>query len=258
MTLSPADVREYLSRIGYAGPTAPTLEVLCTMQESHLLCVPFENLDIHQGRRIVLDPERIFYKVVRRKRGGFCYELNGLFHLLLQELGFRAHLAMGKVYDHDRKTYGADFDHMLILVEIRDETWLVDVGFGDFSAHPLKVLLDQPLADRNGSFLIERYKGAQLKVSRFSEKEERFLPLYLFSTLQRSIEDFAGMCLYHQISPDSHFTRQKICSMATPAGRITLTDHKLVVVENARRTVMPILDQAGFTEALARHFNIVL
>jgi len=252
------DIHRYTSRIKYLEEARPTLEVLFALQESHLLSVPFENLDIHAGRRIALDESALFKKVVLRKRGGFCYELNGLFHLLLKAIGFDVKLLMGRVFDHNRNSYGPEFDHMLILAKVDGERWLVDVGFGDFSLHPLRFILNQLLSDRNGQFSIERYDDEYFRVSRYLPEERRSSPEYLFSLQERTLSDFSDMCQYHQTSPDSHFTSQRICSIATPTGRITLTDHKLIVTEGETRKESIIRDQSDFSEALTRYFDIVL
>jgi N-hydroxyarylamine O-acetyltransferase len=84
----------YLDRIGYTGPRAPMAETLRALHRQHMLTVPFENLDIGLGRKIVLDPERFFDKIVGSGRGGFCYELNGAFASLLTALGFRVDLLL--------------------------------------------------------------------------------------------------------------------------------------------------------------------
>lgn len=250
------DVQAYLARINYVGYDRPTRAALFALQETHLLSVPFENLDIHAGKRIVLDPDALFNKIIAQKRGGFCYELNGLFHLLLQNLGFRVILAMGRVYDRNRNAYGPEFDHMLILADCEGERWLVDVGFGDFAMRPLKLTLDLPQADRNGRFLIEKHDEEFLRVSRLSPEEGAYLPEYLFSTKPRCLSDFSAMCLYHQTSPESHFTKQRICSVATRTGRITLTDNRLILTEDGARTEFSINNEQEFDRALARHFNI--
>src|SRR5262245_14904037 len=127
-------VAEYLGRVGYDGPVDVTPETLRRLHLAHLLAVPFENLDIHLGRPIVLDVDRIFEKIVRRRRGGFCYELNGLFAWLLGELGFDVELLSAQVLDGGR--LGPEFDHMTLLVE-HEGRWLVDVGFGDSFLEPL-------------------------------------------------------------------------------------------------------------------------
>jgi N-hydroxyarylamine O-acetyltransferase len=199
----------------------------------------------------------LFNKIVVMKRGGFCYELNGLFHWLLRELGFHVRLASGRVYDRHRGGYGPDFDHMLILAECAGHSWLVDVGFGDFSMRPLACTVHHPLTDRNGVFVIERHDDAYFKVSRFSLNDKVYLPQYLFSTGEQCLEDFSDMCLYHQTSPESHFTTGRICSIATATGRITLTDDRLILTESGVRTESVIRDEGEFGRALVQYFNIV-
>jgi N-hydroxyarylamine O-acetyltransferase len=250
------DTESYLTRINYDGKLDPSFAVLSTLQEKHLLSVPFENLDIHTGKSIVLDPELLFQKIVTMRRGGFCYELNTLFYLLLLEFGFQATLVSGKVYDHSRSDYGPEFDHMLMLVNIEKETWLADVGFGDFAMHPLKFELNQALVDTNGQFLIERENGKRFRVSRFSASEERYIPEYIFSTTERRIGDFGEMCSYHQTSPASHFTQKRVCSIATTTGRITLTDEKLIITGKGGKNEFQIRDEEMFRRALLQYFNI--
>lgn len=252
------DVQEYLARIGYRGEMRPTLDVLASLQEAHLTAVPFENLDIHLGNKIVLDLNLLFTKIVLRKRGGFCYELNGLFHRLLREVGFRAVLAMGRVYDRKLESYGPDFDHMLLLAEVDGATWLVDVGFGDFSMRPLPFSPNVPITDRNGEFIIEQHDDEYFRVSRFSAADRRYVPEYLFSPKERSLSDFTDMCLYHQTSSESHFTRQRVCSIATSTGRITLTDDRLIRTDKGVRTESVISNEVEFSRALADHFGLVV
>src|SRR4051812_18379593 len=105
------DVDRYLERIGYRGPTAPSLEALRQLHLAHLTTVPFENLSVRSGELIVLDPERLFEKIVLRRRGGFCYELNGLFAALLDVFGFRVSRLAGRV-----GADGISFDHMALRV----------------------------------------------------------------------------------------------------------------------------------------------
>ena len=124
------NIDAYLKRINYDGSTDPTLETLRGLHRAHLLTVPFENLDIHAGRRIDVDRERIYAKIVgEEKRGGFCYELNGLFSWLLEALGYDVTLLSARVRHMDG-TYGAEFDHLTVRIDL-DEAWLADVGFGE-------------------------------------------------------------------------------------------------------------------------------
>src|SRR5690349_13974281 len=116
------DVDAYLERLEYDGPRTPTVETLCRLQEAHLLIVPFENLDIFLRRRIVLDEAALFDKIVRQRRGGFCYEVNGLFAALLRALRFSVTLLSARDV-HADGTYGPEFDHLALLVTL-DSRWL--------------------------------------------------------------------------------------------------------------------------------------
>jgi N-hydroxyarylamine O-acetyltransferase len=246
----------YLARIKYSGDVDPSSNVLLALQEAHLLTVPFENLDIHAEREIRLDPGVLFAKIVTMKRGGFCYELNGLFNLLLTEMGFRAALVSGRVFDRSRNTYGPEFDHMLSLVNVDGLMWLVDVGFGDFSMHPLRVFDREPQTDVNGQFLIEPDNHGSLVVSRFVPNEERYVPEYMFSLTERRLGDFSEMCRYHQTSSGSHFTQQRVCSIATTTGRITLMESRLILTNDTIKTEMLIRNEAEYRDALVRYFDI--
>src|SRR5690349_16698125 len=145
----------YLNRIGIDETgLSPTLETLRLLQRQHLLNVPFENLDIHWKRPIVLDTGKFYEKIVGEKRGGFCYELNGAFNELLRHAGFETRLVSARVFNPETKVFGPEFDHMMIVVSIGDEEFIADVGFGDFIAEPLRVAPDIEQADREGVFVI--------------------------------------------------------------------------------------------------------
>ncbi len=135
------DTAAYLARIGYAGPTAPTLATLRALHHAQMLAVPFENLDIGLGRPIVPDEGALFAKIVGQRRGGFCYELNGLFAAPLRTLGFRVTLLSASVRANpttEAPVFDQDYDHLCLRVDL-DEPWLVDVGFGDSFLHPIRL-----------------------------------------------------------------------------------------------------------------------
>src|SRR5574342_783566 len=102
------NVTEYLERITYSGEHKPSLETLNELQAAHLLTVPFENLDIHN--KIKINLAHSYDKRITRRRGGFCYELNGLFFGLLKEVGFNVKMVSARVYDAE-KGFGPEFDH---------------------------------------------------------------------------------------------------------------------------------------------------
>lgn len=100
------DVSAYLRRINYHGSLAPAAQTLRELHRAHMLSVPFENLSIHERQPIVLNDEALFAKVVEHRRGGFCYELNGLFAALLRAIGFDAVMLSAGVAKADGSGYG--------------------------------------------------------------------------------------------------------------------------------------------------------
>src|SRR5580693_2308870 len=102
------NVERYLKRIGYDGPREPGIENLRALHRCHMLTIPFENLDIPLGRPIVLNVEHLYNKLVDRRRGGYCYELNGLFAWLLAQLGFDVKMISAGVA-HETSGFGPEF-----------------------------------------------------------------------------------------------------------------------------------------------------
>jgi N-hydroxyarylamine O-acetyltransferase len=135
------DVQAYLDRIEYRGPFDPNFEMLRQLHLAHLVHVPFENLSIHAHKPIVLNDSALFEKIVTRRRGGFCYELNGLFAALLRELGFEVAMLSAQVAGNQNE-FSRDFDHMTLRVALNQEQWLADVGFGDSFNEPLPLVAD--------------------------------------------------------------------------------------------------------------------
>ncbi|MCU0240355.1 MAG: arylamine N-acetyltransferase [Pyrinomonadaceae bacterium] len=155
---------KYLNRIGINETNfSLNIETLTILQRKHLLKVPFENLDIHWKRPIILDTAKFYEKIVNQKRGGFCYELNGLFHELLSKIGFSSKIISARVCGRDGK-FGAEYDHLAILTKIENVEYLVDVGFGDFSATPLRFELETEQKDDNGTFLIRKFDDEYFEV----------------------------------------------------------------------------------------------
>lgn len=246
-------IDSYLSRIGLSRSLLKMdLESLRLLQRSHLLSVPFENLDIHWGRPIVLDTTKFYDKIVKQKRGGFCYELNGLFNLLLKDIGFRTRLISACVFNGT--AFGHEFDHAAIIVTVGEQKYLVDVGFGDFAAEPLSLVSDVEQQDREGVFIIRRGNSDKLEVAKRSDDGWR--PQYLFSMLRRDLSEFAEMCDFQQYSPESHFTKGKVCSILTVNGRKTLTDKKFIVTTNGIKTETEVNSAGEFDRLLNDEFGI--
>jgi N-hydroxyarylamine O-acetyltransferase len=229
------DVDRYLRRIRYDGPRAPDARTLRALHAAHLESVPFENLDIHLRRPIILNEEALFDKIIRRRRGGFCYELNGLFDVLLRSLGFRVTRLSAGVRRQDG-TFGPEFDHMTLLVQL-EQRWLADVGFGESFREPLR--LDEP-ADQVQEGWTYTVAHDGLSGTMLRRKEEAVEEGYRFSLLPRRLDEYRHMCRFHQTSPQSSFTRCRVCSLFTPVGRITLSDGRLIVTESGTRHERPV------------------
>jgi N-hydroxyarylamine O-acetyltransferase len=224
------------------------------LQVAHLNAVPFENLSIHQKEAIVLDDDALFDKIVVRRRGGFCYELNGLFAALLRALGFKVAMLSASVMGKAGE-FGPDFDHMTLLVAL-EERWLVDVGFGESFVEPLR--LDDPAEQLQGrhAYRIDK-DGDRLTLMQRDESGE-WNAQYRFSVAPHEYADYAGMCQFHQTSPESHFTRRRICSRLTTSGRVTLSDMTLITTNDQRRAERELVSSEEYAEALREHFGIML
>jgi N-hydroxyarylamine O-acetyltransferase len=246
---------EYLARIGFDEVVlSADLTTLASLQRQHLLSVPFENLDIHWKRPIVLDTGRFYSKIVEGRRGGFCYELNGLFNELLRGVGFETRLVSARVYTGEGD-FGPEYDHAAIIVTIDGREYLADVGFGDFAAQPLRFELDAEQVDREGTFVIKRsddegYFEVAKKVG------DEWMPQYIFKPEERDLAEFGEMCDHQQYSPESHFTKGKICSLMTAEGRKTLTDKKFIVTAGGVKTETDISTEDDFDHILMREFGI--
>jgi N-hydroxyarylamine O-acetyltransferase len=243
----------YLERIGYRGQLSPTTETLRRLHLAHLYAVPFENLSIHWGEPIVLDDEALFEKIVTRRRGGFCYELNGLFAALLRALGFEVAMLSAGV-GRAAGEFSPDYDHMALLVTL-EERWLADVGFGDSFREPLRLDERGEQIDAGLAYRIEETGDSRLILSR--REEEVWKPQYRFGLEPHVFADYAEMCHFHQTSPDSHFTRNLICSLATPDGRVSLSGRKLIATQGGVRRERELADDREHGEMLRERFGIV-
>src|SRR5271167_2186414 len=247
------DVEAYLRRIEYDGPRQPSAASLRALHRQHLFTVPFENLDIALKTPIRLDLTLLYEKVVVRRRGGFCYELNGLFCALLSSMGFQVQMLSARVR-RDDGGFGPEFDHMLLKVDL-EERWLVDVGFGDSFVDP--IVFHAGGADRvNGHrYMVSPYED---EWHLLRDDEEGQLPLYCFRDVPRQLGDYAAMCEFHQTSPESHFTKSWICSKATPDGRVTLANRRLIVTRGGTRAETVLATDSEVCRCLHDQFGIEL
>ena len=246
------DIFAYLDRIVYRGPRAATIETLKSLHRAHMFSVPFENLDIGLGRTIVCDQARFLHKIVDEHRGGFCYELNGAFAALLRALDFRVTMLSARVSHADGRQ-GPDFDHMALLVDLQ-QPWLADVGFGDSFVEPLRL---EPGVQQEQASRLYRIDIRDGRYRYLSKIDGAWKDQYSFTLQPHRLPEFSAMCQYQQTSPDSHFTHNSICSLATPEGRVTLSGDKLIETTKGQKQER-VIDQAARHAILSQRFGIRL
>jgi len=249
------DTKAYLERIGYRGRNRLSPDLLRRLHRRHLLSIPFENLDIRLGRPITLSENAFYDKIIKHHRGGFCYELNGLFAILLDELGYKASMLSARVARKSGE-FSPDFDHMALLVRLK-HPWIADVGFGDSFTEPKRLDISGPQADRGKDYRFTRKDGWTM-LSRRTKGNRVWEPQYKFNLAPRRLEDFVPRCLWQQTSPRSHFRKGRLCTRLTPDGRLTLTDTKFIVTRGSKKVERPLKNPEEFAKLLDRHFGIEL
>jgi N-hydroxyarylamine O-acetyltransferase len=220
------DLSAYLARIGYTGPVAPTLQTLNGIVESHVRAIPFENLDVLLGRPIVLAPEVLERKLVAARRGGYCFEQNGLLLAVLAEIGFSVKPLSARVRVDRPRGVIPPRTHLFVRVEIEGEPWLADVGVGALSltsAIRLQVDDTQPTPHeprrivREGELWVHQVRlGFDWQdVCEFTLEEMPFV--------DRELANW-----YTSTHPESRFRQRLVAARALPDGeRLTLVNREV-------------------------------
>ena len=252
------NVPAYLNRLNYTNSVKPDAETLHGLQSAHLLTIPFENLDIGLKRPIQLSEDALWDKIILRKRGGFCYELNSLFAWLLKQIGFDVTHLNARVFNREGEL-GIDFDHLALLVRVPQAPtlWLADVGFGDSFNEPLHFEVDSEQVQGLRSYRLERTSEGYIA---WQKNYDGTWERQCFFNLQphNFPAEYEAACFYHQTSPKSGFTRASIISRATPEGRISLEDGSLIITTNGQREERRVPDREEYQALLKEHFGVVL
>jgi N-hydroxyarylamine O-acetyltransferase len=252
-------VARYLERIGYTGRRAPTLHTLRKLQLAHLVHVPFENLDVFHRRGVRVDVNWSYQKIVDRRRGGWCFELNGCFGALLDLLGYRVARLSCRTFESDSGGFGPEFDHLALLVRVGGDRYLVDVGWGDcalspipaepgeYKVRPRKVLVETTDETLRLIELVERADG-----------QSGWEPQYEASLHPRALADFDARSRYLQTEPGLKWTEKPLVTRATSArgGRITLHADRLRTRRDDLRFVDEPVTAEEWAPVLATRFDI--
>lgn len=247
----------YLERIGVDEKPPVTIEGLARIQAAHLENVPFENLEIvERAHPIALDEASLFDKIVTRRRGGICYELNFLYAHALQALGFDVHLMGSQV-----NPAGGDYDHVFVMVEdpqVPDALWLTDVGFAYNFAVPLRFAVDEVQSDGRCSYRIEAYESDQktrYRLMRLGDGAEDEL-MFAFAHVNRSEEEFIPRATFYSTDDSSRFRKGPLVCIDGSEGRITLSMRHLIETKDGIRHEREIEYPGEFEELLVSVFKL--
>ncbi len=240
----------YLARIAYDGPMRPDLAALTALHRAHLRAIPYENLDVQMGRPVTIERAAIFEKLVTQKRGGWCYEMNGLFGWALAEIGFKVTRSAGAVV---RELRGDDMigNHLVLKVELEEGVYLADVGFGD---GPL-----DPIAVQEGPFASEGFEFAVSQLGhgwwRFHNHEAGGAPSFDFDLSPADERRLAERCFWLQSAPESQFVQNAVLQFHKPDGlwlmrgrvlrHVTPADRKDYLIESAAEYVAVLSEVFG-------------
>lgn len=248
------NTQSYLKRINYHQPLKADKETLFQIHEAHLYHIPFENLNIQYDIPIVLTKEALYQKVMEEKRGGFCYEMNGLFRELLNEIGYKTALIAASVIDK-HGVVGHKYDHAALIVDL-EKRWLVDVGFGgDSFVWPKELKLGVVQRDMHDFYKFEKYNEHQWMLLQ-SGDGEHFTKQYIFSFEEEQLQNFEEQCQLKQTKEDGYFKMNLICTKATPEGRISIFNDRLTIKDRRGKEFRKIENEAELFNLLATAYGI--
>lgn len=249
------DLDAYFERIGYDGPRDPTLEVLRALHASHPAAIPYEGTDVLLGRPVEIAPEAIFDKLVRRRRGGYCFEHNGLFRSVLTAIGFTVDAYLGRVLWF----LGPDDPlplrtHMVLRVTIDGDAWLADVGFGGaVMSAPIRMTDYTPQRTVNGVYRLTPV-GSDLKLE--LQAPSRWIPMVLIVPQPQLDVDFVAPNWYTSTHPKSGFRNRLMACRARPDARYALLNNRFTVRQPNGDAIETMLDREGLESTLREVFDI--
>jgi len=212
-------MKEYLSHIGYSGDQEVTLENLNKLHSCHLLAVVFENMSGIIGEKVELDPDWILDKIMKRGRGGFCFELNYIFNWLLNSLGYTVRMVSAAVAAPTPTGFSFPTDHLINLVTLNGEEYLCDVGFGKHTFTtplPLKVGVHH---NDHGLHRVVGEKGGAVEIQKLSDGQWGS-KCRIDLDSERTIEDFEDQCRYHQEDSHAYMAGNSIAVRYLPNGEM--------------------------------------
>lgn len=248
------EIEAYLARVGLSARPQPDEVGLHALHRAQFYTIPFENFDIQLGRGINLDPQHVFTKLVQHRRGGYCFELNGLMLRVLRQLGFAARPLLARVH-LEAKPSGRT--HQLNLVELAGRPWVVDVGFGAGGLRcPLPLELGRIEEGSDGAFrFVAREPWGFMMQTR---EQGQWRDSYSFDLSDVTDADIAVGNHYTSTSPATHFVRNRIAGLPQVGGRVTLRDFTVTESDGDEKTTREVPAGPQYLAELAATFGIAL
>ncbi|HEY0464349.1 MAG TPA: arylamine N-acetyltransferase [Polyangiaceae bacterium] len=250
------DLAAYFQRIGYRGRLQPDLGLLSALTAAHTHSIPFENLDVLLGRAISLEPEALFQKLVVERRGGYCFEQNGLFLHVLRELGFLVAPISARVRLQRPRDFTPPRTHVFLRVELAGESWLTDVGVGGLSlTSPLRLSIREEQATLHEPRRILQEGGRLYHQVRFGAEWQDVCEFTLeeMPDIDRELANW-----YTSAHPKSHFKNRLVVARAAPEGqRLSILNDEFTLRERyGTATTRQISSAPELLELLLKHFGL--
>ncbi len=255
MVYTKEQVDHYLRKIGYTEPVELDGRTLQRLQIAHLKNIPYENLDILNHVPLALDAESLFNKMILRPRGGYCFELNGLYSNLLKSLGFDVTNLAGRFIDEDEALQMRR--HRILKVKTMDGTYICDVGIRNECSRMALKFVDGLIQDDGISeykLLPDDFFGHILWQK---EKGKSWKKCYGFTQEPQSDIDYVMPSFFCEKHPGSPFIGFKKISIFTDTSNINIVRDDLIFYENAGIAKrVPLKNKTETDAALAHFFGI--
>jgi len=247
------DLTAYFERIGFTGDARPDAATLVALHRAHLFAIPYENFDVQFGAPVSIDPAAAYEKIVTRRRGGWCYEMNGLFGWALEAIGFRVTRLAGGVR---RDLMGEVMvgNHLVLKVDLDDGPWIADVGFGDGTLEPFP-LSEGPVTAGGFDYRLERLAEGWW---RFHNSEFGAAPNYDFTEDAASPALLGEKCNWLQTWDQSPFVLNATAQRHRPGEILVLRGRILKRVRPDGFTDHLVGSADEFVDILAREFDLTL
>jgi len=241
-------------RIGIEGGLPPTVQTVSDIHRAQHYTIPFENFDVHLPAPYSFSPDHLFDKMITRRRGGFCYELNLLLAYALRTSGYEVDVLSGQLWHKD--FFGEPFDHMVTRVRADDGEMLADVGNAETMQRPIRLDGSWNEQERGGAYRVTEHLGSAAVEYRDAAAKKTEVR-YLFDHRPRQPHEFGEMLHFHTKSPDSQFAKGWLCTLPRGAdGRITVSRGMLMETRSGRMERRALRSAADLTTVLVEEFGM--